>query len=261
MNVPYQYKQGFSCELKEVDKKSRVMIGAFTKYNVIDSDGDIGKKGMFNKTWSENFGRIKHLLNHDVTKPVGKVKRLWEDDEYAYYESQVGTHKGGEDVLDMAESGLLTEHSYGYNTVRQEKSKEGNLLLEVKQWEFSNLTGWGANQYTPILSFSKEQDKQDLLQKLSERSKALEKFCRNTNASDDTIELLLLEIKQLQQYIIDLSTKSSTHAADNAPEPQKVVKSDDLSEDEATLIYLKLKSITSKQQVQNETQLYRMAAS
>ncbi len=91
-------------EVKEVDVKGRTMIGAFTRYNVKDSDGDIARKGMFTKTWQENFKRIKHLLNHDVTKPVGQIKRLWEDEDYAYYESAVGTHKLGDDVLEMAES-------------------------------------------------------------------------------------------------------------------------------------------------------------
>lgn len=262
MSGLYLYKQSFDCQLKEVDKKSRVMIGAFTKYNVIDSDGDIGRKGMFNKTWKENFSRIKHLLNHDVTKPVGKVKRLWEDDDYAYYESEVGSHQLGKDVLDMAESGLITEHSYGYNVMQEQKGKDGNELIEVKQWEFSNLTGWGANQYSPLLSISKDVDRQGLIEKIENRAKSLERFCRNTTASDDTIELLLLEIKQLQQNIIDLST-NSTLAAVKAPEPQKGVKSDDLNVDAIrTLIHLQKQSlITTNLQVQNETQLYRMAAS
>jgi hypothetical protein len=226
MSSIIKYKPVFECQLKDVDKKTRMMMGAYTRYNVKDSDGDIGRKGMFFKTWKENFSRIKHLLNHDVTKPIGKPVELWEDNDYAYYKSQVGTHKLGDDVLDMAESGLITEHSYGYNVVREQKSDEGNNLIEVKQWEFSSLTGWGANQYTPLLSFSKDADGQDIFIKLENRSKALEHYCRNSTASDETIELLLLEIKQLQQLFIDLST-SSTHAAEqSAPEPQTGVKSD-----------------------------------
>lgn len=226
----YKYKQGFECQLKDVDKGSRTMIGAFTKYNVIDSDGDIGRKGMFNKTWKENFSRIKHLLNHDVTKPVGKVKRLWEDDEFAYYESTVGTHKLGEDVLDMAQSGLLTEHSYGYNVMEEQKTKAGNELIQVKQWEFSNLTGWGANQYSPLLSFSKDADSKSLIQKLETRAKALESYCKSATASDETIELLLLEIKQLHQNLIDISA-ISTKADEESPGPQKGVDIDLLDTD------------------------------
>lgn len=213
-------KQAFTCALKDVDRKSRMMKGAFTKYNVEDSDGDIGRKGMFTKTWSENFGRIKHLLNHDVTKPVGKIKSLYEDNEFAYYESQIGTHNLGEDVIKMAESGLLSEHSYGYNIVRQRKSDTGaNELLQVKQWELTNLTGWGANQYTPLLELTKSMGKDNLSSRMEMRWKELDHFCHNTDATDDTIQALLLEIKQLQSNILILST-SSTPADDESPEPQ-----------------------------------------
>lgn len=228
MTNKFQYKEAFSCELKDVDRSSRIMKGAFTRYNVKDSDGDIGRRGMFTKTWSENFSRIKHILNHDITKPVGKIQKLWDDEDYAYYESAVGTHKLGDDVLEMAESGLLTEHSYGYNTLREQKGKDGNELLEVKHWELSNLTGWGANQYTPLISATKSMDKVEVGQKLEMRMKSLESFCRNSNASDETIELLLLEIKQLQQHILNI-TESSTHAATEvAPEPQKSLNDEDV---------------------------------
>jgi len=38
----------------------------------------------------------------------------------------------------------------------------------------------------------------------SMQQKAIEKFCKNTDATDETIEMLLLHSKQLSQYIIDL---------------------------------------------------------
>lgn len=217
-----EYKS-FNCDLKDVDKTGRVMVGAFTAYNNKDSDGDIGKKGMFTKTWSENFGRIKHLLNHDVTKPVGKVEKLWEDDFHAYYKSKVGTHKLGDDVLEMALSGLLTEHSYGYQRIKENKTKDGNELLEVKQWEFSNLTGWGANSKTPLISFQKDAiGAEEFSTKLMQRQSALETFCRNTTASDETIELLLLESKHLSQIILDFN---------NTTEPEESKGNTDDSQD------------------------------
>jgi hypothetical protein len=40
--------------------------------------------------------------------------------------------------------------------------------------------------------------------KIYEHQKAVEKFCKNSTASDETIEMLLLHSKQLSQYIIDL---------------------------------------------------------
>jgi uncharacterized protein len=221
-----QYKSFADFAVKDVDTSGRTLVQAFTRYHVKDSDEDIGRPGMFTKTWSENFQRIKHILNHDITKPVGRPEKLWEDNEYAYMKSKIGTHILGDDFIKMADSGLITEASYGYNVIRENKTNEGNELLEVKLWEISSLTGWGANQYTPIISLQKGVQKADALSKMVERMKALEKFCKDSDATDETIQLLLIETKQLQQHIIDIST-SSTPAAEQAPEPQTGIKSED----------------------------------
>lgn len=229
MNSEYKIKN-LQSEVKDVDMASRTIVQAYTRYRVLDSDGDIGTKGMFDKTWGDNFSRIKHLLNHDTTKPVGKIEKLWDDVYAAYYKSKIGTHTLGEDFIKMADSGLITEASYGYKTIKEDKTKDGNLLLEVKLWEVSPLTAWGANQFTNIVSLTKSLSKDDQQIKLSERIKSLERFCKNATASDETIELLLLECKQLQQYIIDL--QSTTQAADEALEPEK-------KEDDRLLLTLK----------------------
>lgn len=219
----YKYKAA-SLELKEVDLKRRTVSGYFTAFNVLDSDGDIGRKGMFARSIQEqgpksNHPRIKHLLNHDPSKPIGKLIDLFEDDYGLFYLSEVGTHSQGEDFLKMADSGLITEHSYGYQTIREKRIQEGNELLEVKQWEGSSLTAWGANQFTPLIPTLKGMDKVQQVDQINIRIKSLEKFVRNTTVTDDTIELLMLQIKQLQQVVIDLS--SSTPAAVKAPESPK----------------------------------------
>ena len=36
------------------------------------------------------------------------------------------------------------------------------------------------------------------------KHEAIEKFCRNTNATDDTIQMLLLHSKQLAQMLVDM---------------------------------------------------------
>jgi len=215
----YKYKCS-SLELKEVDRKKRTTAGYFTSFNVKDHDGDIGRKGMFAKTIAEQGPgavqpRIKHLLNHDTTKPLGKLAELNEDDFGLFYISMIGTHKLGDDYLDMADSGLITEHSYGYRPVQEKMIQEGNELLEVKMMEGSSLTAWGANQYTPLVPILKGANNAYALERMSIRIKALEKFIKSTTASDETIELLMLEIKQLSQHLFDITLA----AEEEAPEP------------------------------------------
>jgi hypothetical protein len=54
--------------------------------------------------------------------------------------------------------------------------------------------------------------------------KALETFCRNTDATDETIELLLIEVKQLAQIIATQQEEqvSETTEAAAAPLPKKL---------------------------------------
>lgn len=187
---------------KDLDTKAGIVTGYFSSFDTLDSYKEIVRKGAFKKTISENFARIKHLQNHNPSQPLGKIQVLVEDSKGLYYESKIGNHILGVDFLKMVESGLITEHSIGYSVIQQRKQEDALELLELRLWEGSSLTGWGVNENTPLTSV-KSIDGIDV-EKISQRVKALEKFCKTSDASEETIELLLLEQKQLAQIIIDL---------------------------------------------------------
>lgn len=200
-----------------------IVTGYFSKFNNVDSDGDIMKPGAFTKTIQEQGPqstqpRIKHLLNHDTWQPLGKLLTLKEDSYGLYYESQVGTHEGGEDFIKMVESGLITEHSIGFRIIKRNQIqsyedyyKNPNLgmfeITEVKLYEGSSLTAWGANPLTPITSL--KGDKNLDVDMIVAKTAAIDKFCRNTTATDDTIQMLLLHSKQLAQLICDMKSKTT----------------------------------------------------
>jgi HK97 family phage prohead protease len=207
MNL-YVYKS-LAESFTDVDTKKGIISGYFAAFDNIDAVGDVIRKGAFTKTIAENFNRIKHLENHDTRKPVAKILELKEDAKGLAYVSQIGTHKDGKDFAAKVESGLITEHSVGYRTVKELKQKGYNEVKEVQLWEGSSLTHWGVNPNTPITSYKGMTD-EDYLTKLMERTKQLDSFCRNSDASDETIQLLLLEHKQLTQTIADLYAKINT---------------------------------------------------
>ena len=205
MNKIYQYKS-LGLDVKDVDKEKGIVIGYFSAFNNVDSDGDIIRPGAFTKSIMENGPessrpRIKHLLNHNPSQPLGVILSLKEDDYGLRYESKVGSHQLGKDFVKMVESGLVTEHSIGFKTIKEEK-KDHNEILEVKLYEGSSLTGWGANEATPLLGMKGQN-----VDGLSDRIKQIEKFCKDSDASDETIEALMIQIKQLQQIISDLTTQ------------------------------------------------------
>ncbi len=203
----YGYKS-FSLGFKDVDQKQGIVTGYFSNFDSKDSDGDVIRKGAFTKSIMENGpegkGRVKHLFNHDPGKPLGVITVLKEDDYGLYYESKVGTHSLGQDFMKMVESDLIKEHSIGFITVKESKNTKDNFneIFEVKLYEGSSLTSWGANEYTPLLGV-----KGVTVQDISDRIKAFEKFVRNTDATDETIELCLLQIKQLGELVESVTTQ------------------------------------------------------
>lgn len=218
----YQTKNiSLAASVKDVDGKKGIITGYFANFNTWDSDNDMILPGAFTKSIAERGPdstqpRVKHLRNHLIYEPIGNLTKLQEDTTGLYYESQPGTHFIGQDTVKMIESGIITEHSFGYDTVRKEVInpdadwyQQKRKLIELKIWEGSSLTAWGANERTGAATM-KSMGKQAYTKMLTDRATALEKFCRNTSATDETIELLLLEHKQLIQTIFDISEQSTT---------------------------------------------------
>lgn len=222
MKDVYQFKgDSTQASFKDADSKKGIVTGYFSHFNSVDSDGDIIRPGAYLKTIRENGPssgkpRIKHLLNHDSHKPLGKLMDLKEDQTGLYYESQIGNHELGVDFIKMVESGLISEHSVGFQTVKKAATKEGGAqfeITEIKLYEGSSLTSWGANENTPLTGLKSEQK----AVWASNRIELLSKALRNGTFTDETFDLLDIELKQLSQLFIDL-TKVSTQA-DNSLEP------------------------------------------
>ena len=213
----YNYKS-FDMNVKDIDAKQGIVSGYFSAFGMVDSDGDIMMPGAFKRSiqdWGpEGKGRIKHLLNHDPSQPLGRPIELKEDSYGLFYRSKIGTHRLGQDYIKMVESGLIAEHSIGFRTLREQKSAEANEIHEVMLFEGSSLTAWGANEYTPILGIKSLSDST----KIQEQIKSFEKFIRNSDVTDETIELCLIKVRQLAQAI---EKTSSTKAVEETPEQQK----------------------------------------
>jgi len=224
MNKEYVYK-ALGGTFKDVDTEKRKVNGILSKFDAKDSDKDIIRFGAFAKSIAErgpgsSHPRIKHFLNHDIYLPIGVFTTLQErkEENDLYYESDIPNHQLGKDFIDMAVGGLITEHSIGFRPIAYKDLEDGGWeFTEVKLWEGSSLTAWGANEWTPLLGV-KSQNKEAFLKRLSERKSKLEDFVRNSSASDEMLDLLTIEIKQLQQLVIDVIDTKDTRAVE-APEP------------------------------------------
>jgi hypothetical protein len=131
---------------------------------------------------------------------------LKEDKQGLYYEAQVGTHNLGRDFVKMVESGLITEHSIGYQVVKKTVlnpeagwQEQKTQLHELKLMEGSALQCWGANENTPLLGMKGMKYAEQRLPKLIAAVK-------NGTFTNETFELLEKELLFLQYVISDYET-------------------------------------------------------
>jgi HK97 family phage prohead protease len=152
-----------SQSFKDVDASKRFMSGYFSDFHQKDSDGDIIRYGAYAKTIAEGgigsqLPRIKHLIDHDRSRPLTVLTVLKEDEKGLYYEGRIGRHADAKDFVLKVEDGFITEHSVYFNAIHQhyDKAQEANIITECKLWEGSSLHCWGANSATPFLGFKSE---------------------------------------------------------------------------------------------------------
>jgi HK97 family phage prohead protease len=132
--------------VKDIDLNKREAVIAFATYKSLDLDGDRSNRGMFDKSWRENKGIVRYFLNHDKKQAPGKIEQLWDDDSHAYARVKHGTHTIGEDVLKQLDEGIIVAASFGFDPIRYKDIKgKGKDFTEVKHYEVSALTHWGAH--------------------------------------------------------------------------------------------------------------------
>lgn len=287
---------------KDIDLGKRTAILKYATYKSLDRDKDRANKGMFTKSWNEGFSDIRFFKNHNKLEAPGKPVRFWEDDNHAYGEVKLGTHTLGEDVLKMMDEGIITNNSYGFDPLRAPTmANKGKDYKEVKLWEISVLTHWGAHPDSTVDSVTKAMvkltkqlsaDEQAVLRRIiangNDNLKALvdlsesldvdsdlytyvnwyisqqsswlgdakgqlryglkeadaftvhlekmKAFVRNTSASDESIQEILLEIKSAEE-LLQTNNTALTHEDDDPIAPNVSVNKE--FADSLTLLMLK----------------------
>lgn len=222
-------------EFKDIDSQKQIVIGYFSAFGNKDSDGDIILPGAFAKSIKErgpksSRPRIKHLLDHDKKKAVAIIQDLEEDNIGLKYQSKAGTHENGQDWFKMCECGIVSEHSIGFETIKEETKSDANYMSELLLWEGSSLQSWGSNSETPIVGV-----KEMKIKELQERFDTLEKAFRNGTFTDTTFIKLEKELKTIQ-HLLSILTLDTTE-----PDPTTDTTLPGLKEDEVTLDHINLK--------------------
>lgn len=152
--MEYIQKCSTATKIADIDKKKGIVIFYTSIFGNKDSDGDVIEQGAFAKTLKENFTRIRHLKDHRISIGLPLQNETFEDSTGLRVASKLflGKQEADEIFIEYqtyAELGNLMEHSFGFNPVADKMFYDNltntNYIKEVKLWEVTTMTTWGAN--------------------------------------------------------------------------------------------------------------------
>ena len=242
------YNTKESLQIKDIDESKRQVSLYLSKFDTIDSDMDLVRKGAFKKSIKERGvnsktnRKIAFLRHHDWQQQIGKFIELSEDDFGLFAVAELGRSTAGEDALKDYEDGIIREHSIGFQYV-PDKSKwiedttiKTNGFFEVKEvklWEGSAVT-FGSNEFTPVVDM-KGQDKTNYIEKITDELNVCIKALANGSGTDERLHDIEMKVKYLNSQLVLLATSEPTlksHPDLDEPTPEitpfdwnKVVKS------------------------------------
>jgi HK97 family phage prohead protease len=221
MKTEQLYSTKGSFELKDLDASKRQVAFYLSKFDVVDADNDVIRRGAFTKSLLEHGvdsasnRKIAFLRHHDWTKQIGKFVTLQEDNVGLFAIGELGRSTIGEDAFKDYEDGIIREHSIGFRYVmdkmkwNEDTSLDGGGFFDIKEvmlWEGSAVT-FGANELTNVVEVIKSEDKIERAVKLSKEIDVLVKALASGKGTDERLFTIEMQIKRMTQ---ELSTLAMT---------------------------------------------------
>lgn len=196
--------------IKDIDTAGRRVKIMLSKFDNVDSDGDILVKGAFTKSIkergpeSQSNRKIKFLRYHDFEHQIGIFRQMEETEEGLIALADLGRSTRADDAFLDYQDGLITEHSIGFQTIADKiEARNGmNILKEVILWEGSAVT-FGSNSETPLFTVSKGNSK-DYLSKLNTKMNGLTNALKNGKGTDDRLEAIEMNLRVCQTKYNDV---------------------------------------------------------
>lgn len=136
---------------KHLAEDCQRIAGYASVFNIVDSHGDIVKKGAFTDIIDRfyNGKNIPLLWQHNIDQPIGIIESLTEDDYGLYIKAKIitSTLKGAESY-NLVKSEVICNLSIGYSPVKYYTDYDLNarVLEEIDLWEISLVTFPANNQ-------------------------------------------------------------------------------------------------------------------
>ena len=213
------YQTKGAAEIKDISSDKRQVAIYLAKFDNIDADNDMIKKGSFTKSIlergpeSSSNRKIAFLRWHDWEKQIGKFNELGEDEIGLFAVGQLGNSTIGEDAWNDYNDGIIREHSIGFQYIQDKMkwiedstlpSKGYYQITELKLYEGSAVT-FGANSETNVVDVMKSEDKIDKAVKISNDIDLLIKGLANGKGSDERLYEMEMKLKYLNSQMLILA--------------------------------------------------------
>lgn len=208
--------------VKDVDTKKGIVKAYFAVFGNKDSDGDIIEPGAFAKSIKERgpdgTRRIKHLKYHDTRLAPGRITELGEDAYGGFFVSKLSKSDLGRNTLIEYQEEIITEHSHGFETIKNHEGENANHITESKLWEASTLAAWGANELTAtqwVKSLQSEEQFMKAFKSITDRLK-VGKF------SDDYLENIEKQYAKLKKAYKSLTSGEPNKRTQKGDKPIRI---------------------------------------
>jgi len=167
----------------DIDEKAGIVKGYGSIFGNKDSDDDVIERGAYTKTIQENGSRVRYLWQHDITKPIGKMTELYEDEKGLAFVAEVPKTTLGRDALELMKYGVVNENSVGILPIVKDwhEEEKTRYIKEVKLYEVSAVT-LASNDRAMINEVKSEEKRKEDLQKKFE---AITKLLKEGKISDE----------------------------------------------------------------------------
>ncbi|GAB4163727.1 MAG: HK97 family phage prohead protease [Rickettsiaceae bacterium] len=160
--------------VKSRKDNNTIIVGYASVFGVTDSQNDVISKGAFKFTEAH---KVKLLWQHDVTKPIGVVKALEEDEYGLKIEAEINSKTvAGAEAIELIKQKAVCGLSIGFVIKSSDYSKNGVRVIDnVELMEISVVT-FPSNTKAQINQIKQSCSKNEALDELSSLIEQLENY-------------------------------------------------------------------------------------
>lgn len=229
------YNVKAAAEIRDMDSVGRKVAVYLAKFDNIDSDNDMIKKGAFTKSIQERGPlssgnrKIAFLRHHDWTWQIGKFLELTEDENGLFAVGELGKSTQGEDAFRDYEDGIIREHSIGFQYIADKTKWVPDVTIaaggyfmvnEVKLYEGSAVT-FGANDLTNVVGVIKGEQKTAHIEQIKDELNVCIKALVNGKGTDERLHEIEMKVKYLNSQLITLASADPISIQSEQSEPEK----------------------------------------